>query len=751
MVLLAQISQQLGPNGSQTIISLPQPLEPFKLNSSDLRVNTFWYMSLGFSITAALGATLVQQWVRDYLQVFQRLSGSLERSRMRQFLFHGLSSNHMPILVECIPAFIHISLFLFFIGLAEKLFATNNTVAITTTTIIGFCPLFYIACSAFPVLYVQTPFHTPLSNVFWKMGQILHPRKYSSRNAKGKMVPVSPNMAKGRLQLAMGHSEDRKMRDTEAIRWVLTKITEDSEFEPFAAGIGGSLATLWGRDIWKSIFRENPGNVHSTAPDTVIALNIVQTLKNRIMHSTHPSTIIDSNPVQALKIRFESLLRSCAVSTFSDQSTRFARACVCIDAVASLTLSFKAESKLDIDNDLMNDVLQCFGDEKKRRDKLVQEAEISSGSTMNLRQLSGNPAMDTSLEIKWKCLVLIGMRKALSRSNPWAFLLRLYKRRGVYAEKYRIYEDEALTSGAREVDHELLKAWDAARRLCADLRDIPEEQLTEDRLNELVPRWRSHIEAMQESLHALNLRVHPSIDSAAVNLSYDLIRITGGALEHLEGIFYEWPSMMNPLTTRAMSEGIDINWETMPPDSMKWFIPHLIPPRLLICHLLVCADPRRRPNSDPSTSRIDLVGLGRLLNNPELQRLFDCQQADEESGLELQGPQPYVNQFWRFEDISKHGGVGFMIEMFFATFRSLEEESVTLESKQHIKATLRAIIDDCGKSEYFKTASRQFLSALRQEINILFYDDEQFSGETNTTPEFIVEMLQDLFDESDED
>ncbi|KAF8813221.1 hypothetical protein BYT27DRAFT_7207111, partial [Phlegmacium glaucopus] len=62
VVLLAQISQQLGSNGSQTTISLPQPLEPFRVTSSNLRVNIFWFMSLGFSITAALGATLVQQW-----------------------------------------------------------------------------------------------------------------------------------------------------------------------------------------------------------------------------------------------------------------------------------------------------------------------------------------------------------------------------------------------------------------------------------------------------------------------------------------------------------------------------------------------------------------------------------------------------------------------------------------------------------------------------------------------------------------
>jgi len=41
VVLLAQISQQLGPNGSQTVVSLPQPLQSFKLNSSDLRSTFF--------------------------------------------------------------------------------------------------------------------------------------------------------------------------------------------------------------------------------------------------------------------------------------------------------------------------------------------------------------------------------------------------------------------------------------------------------------------------------------------------------------------------------------------------------------------------------------------------------------------------------------------------------------------------------------------------------------------------------------
>jgi len=638
---------------------------------------------------------------------------------MRQFLFHGLSSNHMPILVECIPAFIHISLFLFFIGLVENLFVTNKAVAIATTIIIGSCALSYIASSVFPVYYPQTPYHTPLSNILWKMGQIIRPRKYSHRNTEGKIVPVSSDIAKGRLQLAMGYSKNRMTRDTEAIHWVLAKITEDSQFEPFVAGIGGSLATVWGKNVWKSIFTRNGdrlGNLEST-------------------QSSNSNTT-----VQALQTGIESLLHSWTVSTFSDQ-TRFARACVYIDAVASLTLRFKGELEIDIDNQLMNDVLQYFGDEKRRRDRAVQEVGTSA---TNLPQLSGYQATDISLGVKWKCLALIGIRKALlQRTSSWrAFIMREYER-CVSSEEYIIYKEQAITSRAREVDCELFKAWNAARQLCSELRDIPEEQLTEDRLpKELVSNWKGYVKVMQDSLYALNLRVHPSIDAAAVNLNDYLSQTT--AAEHLVGISYEWPPMM---TIRAMSGGID--WGRTPPESFKWFTPHLTPPRLLICYLLVCADPRQRRNYDPSASRIDLVGLGRLLDNLEMHRLFDTQRAYEERGLEPPGPEPYVNQFWRFKDIREHGGVGFMIEMFFATFRSLDEKLLTDEAVQLVGATLRAIIGN-GKPEYFKTASRRFLWALRQEVNILWNEvvkGKQTSEETRTPPECIVMMLRDLFDD----
>ncbi|KAF8798252.1 hypothetical protein BYT27DRAFT_7264845 [Phlegmacium glaucopus] len=691
VVLLAQISQQLGPNGSQTIISPLQPLEQFKLNPSDLHINIFWYTSLGFSITAALGATLVQQWICNYLQVFRQLSGSLERSRMRQYLFHGLSSNHMSLIVECIPAFIHISLFLFFIGLAENLFPTNHAVAMTMSIIISFCTVFYTACSVFPVLY---PGPKPFSK--------LHCLRFSGEWDKSSSLASTV----GRLELAMDQSKCKE-RDTEAIRWMISQITEESEFEPFAAAIGGSLVTQWGKEIWKIICRENPGNIPPIPDNTAIALNTAHTLN----------------------IQIESLLHS--VLTFSDRRTQFMRAHVCIHVVASLTLG--AEFELHISYHLWNTVLALFAAFlcAERR----QEAETSFGSAMNLHPLSGNRlGIDTLLEIKWRCLVLVEMNNSLLEVNdePESLIKSVNK---IHRLNAAFYEDKAMTHTVQGVDEELLKAWKAAGQLYTELHDRPEEQWTEDKLNELVPHWRNYIDAMETSLTALDQRVPPSIGAEIVDLNSKLLRET--PFEYLADIKCGWPSVMN-----LPSMWTDINWGETPPPYTRWFMPHLIPPRLLICHLLVCADPKQQPKVNPSPSQIDLVGLHRLLKNPELQRFFDTERADGASGLELQGPQPCANQFWRLEDITEHRGVGFMIEMFFAAFGSLEESWPTDESEQLIKATWEAIIDNQNlKSEYFKTASRGFLSSLWQQLNIRW----------NCPLVHFGPLLEDLFNESDED
>jgi hypothetical protein len=80
--ILSQISAQLSSIAPQVSIpSTPPPPFPVTyLLASDVHVNVFWFMSLIFSLLAALLAILVQQWVCDYMHVFQRYGDPLKSS-----------------------------------------------------------------------------------------------------------------------------------------------------------------------------------------------------------------------------------------------------------------------------------------------------------------------------------------------------------------------------------------------------------------------------------------------------------------------------------------------------------------------------------------------------------------------------------------------------------------------------------------------------------------------------------------------
>ena len=83
-------------------------------------------MALAFSLSSALLAILVQQWVRDYMHVFQRYSDPQKSARMRQYLNDGSERWYMPIAAEAVPGLLHVSLFLFFAGLADSTLASTQ-------------------------------------------------------------------------------------------------------------------------------------------------------------------------------------------------------------------------------------------------------------------------------------------------------------------------------------------------------------------------------------------------------------------------------------------------------------------------------------------------------------------------------------------------------------------------------------------------------------------------------------------------
>ncbi|KAH9051693.1 hypothetical protein EDB87DRAFT_1541983, partial [Lactarius vividus] len=165
VAMLAQISQQLAYIVPE--VSVPSAPPPpysesdFNPSNSDLRVNALWLGGLVCSLSAALFATLVQQWVRSYMKVFQRYDHPLKRARFRQFFFEGAGS--MRLMAATVPPLIRVSLVLFFFGLGDSLLSVNRTIGVVTIIPIFCSGTFFLYGMLAPHSNLQSPHQTLFS------------------------------------------------------------------------------------------------------------------------------------------------------------------------------------------------------------------------------------------------------------------------------------------------------------------------------------------------------------------------------------------------------------------------------------------------------------------------------------------------------------------------------------------------------------------------------------------------------------
>ncbi|KAH9016789.1 hypothetical protein EDB85DRAFT_1874855, partial [Lactarius pseudohatsudake] len=169
VAILAQISQQIAsitplPN---TILSPPPPYPDFYPSRSDILVNGSWLVGLVFSLSAGLFATLVQQWVRSYMEVFQQYDHPLKRARFRQFFFDGTRT--VRGLALSATWMIRISLVLFFAGLSSSTSGLNTPInAVMTAFILPPLIIFYNVVFM-PLLHLQTPDKSLLRLMFFSV------------------------------------------------------------------------------------------------------------------------------------------------------------------------------------------------------------------------------------------------------------------------------------------------------------------------------------------------------------------------------------------------------------------------------------------------------------------------------------------------------------------------------------------------------------------------------------------------------
>ncbi len=83
---------------------------------------------------------------------------------MRAFFAVGMDKMHLPRAVEALPALIHLSLFLFFAGLAIYLFNINHSVFIYVICWVGLFTAVYVWMTVMPIFRHDSPYYAPLSS-----------------------------------------------------------------------------------------------------------------------------------------------------------------------------------------------------------------------------------------------------------------------------------------------------------------------------------------------------------------------------------------------------------------------------------------------------------------------------------------------------------------------------------------------------------------------------------------------------------
>ncbi|KAI3622021.1 hypothetical protein WG66_015895 [Moniliophthora roreri] len=241
--LLERISFQLAAanNASFTLATAMPDITPdFAPSTSSIVCNTLWFLSLGFSLTCALFATLVQQWTRSYRQATSARESPHQRARISAYLYQGLQRFSMRGIVSAIPMLLHISLLLFFAGLVEFLKPVNEIISYLVLITLTISGLIYAILTFLPLFYFDCPYQTPLTSLCWRLLCGLH--LIRRINSQGVSIPVYCSQTKARELDATEISSKRDQRDFDAICWAMESLQEDTELEPFVEVIPGVVS-----------------------------------------------------------------------------------------------------------------------------------------------------------------------------------------------------------------------------------------------------------------------------------------------------------------------------------------------------------------------------------------------------------------------------------------------------------------------------------------------------------------------------
>ena len=249
VALLTQLVAQSQSNSSTSATSSAVPVTgtqdftSFTPSNMAIRINILMFISLFLGLTCALMSTLIQQWAREYLQYSQLSAPPQKRGRVRAYLFQGLTKFQMRRMVESIPVFLHISVFLFFFAFSEFLRTVNDTVGLAARCCFFVLLVAYLTLSILPLVVSSSPYQTALTTPLRPCAVFL---RFVFRLPVWVVKGIPHISLRTVLASALQHNRSRDLlADTErkastldhlALQWLLEDVDEEN-MDKFVAGL----------------------------------------------------------------------------------------------------------------------------------------------------------------------------------------------------------------------------------------------------------------------------------------------------------------------------------------------------------------------------------------------------------------------------------------------------------------------------------------------------------------------------------
>jgi hypothetical protein len=577
-------------------------------------------------------------------------------------------------MVEAVPALVHISLFLFFIGLGDFLMNSYAIVGKIALFPIIFCVTLYIISTVAPIIDPQTPYRTSFSSLVWYLIRKLRSRPCNDRFGNPSK-PLSSNMADGLMQLAMERNDARRDRDERAIGWLAENVRGNAEMESFTQGIPGSFNTEWGREVWNK-HREHHTSPPEPADETVPGATATQN-DDQLPHSHLPQ--LDQKQAAPRATGALRILRRPLIRNRLDPGS--------IDELASgmarqrtvFPLPFATSGppsprqrpnvprvippRLDVD-ELCKRIRHLFEtydnrdhfldmDEWRKRSRACVETAASFAFCMNVdfrsfgeigKLLSDlgsaeetNKWSETSLNrsfmMRWTCLSLVATRRMLNTK-------RVKQCAGVNITLLALYNavednspdtDDLALSNAREIDTQFKTAWNCVDELYSGLIHLRDANEAVSEVEKTLLRYEPKLKEFQVDAPGMGL-----IDMGILTLQSEVDRVTHRLTRQLPGV--ELDTLPGPTPLADIFD----------------FISNPIGPQLLYL--------RQR-----------FQGLCTLNQGQDIREVVSkILEKITASPQVVVSPQGLMErQLWRLQDLSAGGAFGFTLELYFLALRQL--------------------------------------------------------------------------------